>query len=280
MGTGGSAWELAHAAAGAAGVSVAPLTALEDARRVTEVVAPLWGEDELSAALVRAFQHAGTGLYGAEAGGRLVGFVLGFLGFRDGIHMHSHMLGVVPELQSRGIGYALKLAQRAACLDAGVEEVRWTYDPLIARNAWFNLVKLGAVATDLLPGFYGEMTDRINQGDRSDRFEVRWRLTSERVKRALSGRAEPPPAGPAVLEADGDPEDPKPSRTAASPRPGAVVAIPGDHFALRLKNPELGKAWRDAAADAFGACFRAGLVAAWIGRDARYVFRPAKEARP
>src|SRR5205823_7392831 len=105
---------------------------------------------------------AGSGLLGARDGGALVGFVAGFLGVQEGLHAHSHMLGVVQDAQSRGVGYALKLAQRAACLDAGIDEVRWTYDPLVARNARFNLVKLGAVATRFLPGFYGEMTDRLN----------------------------------------------------------------------------------------------------------------------
>ena len=230
--------------------------------------------------LVRAFQHAGTGLYGAEADGHLVGFVLGFIGLRDGLHMHSHMLGVVPEWQSRGVGYALKLAQRAACLDVGIEDVRWTYDPLVVRNAWFNLVKLGAVATRFLPGFYGEMSDRINRVDQSDRFEVRWRLTSKRVERALAGEAEPPAPGQLLLEAEGDTEGPKPRPTGASPGRRAAVTVPQDYFALRVRHPELGKAWREASGAAFAACFEAGLVASWIDRSGRYSFTPSEEALP
>ena len=257
---------------------MAPLAEFEDALHVNDVVAQLWGEDELSAALVRAFQLAGTALYGASADGVLVGFVLGFVGLREGIHLHSHMLGVMPEWQSRGIGYALKLAQRAACLDSGIQEVRWTFDPLVARNAWFNLVKLGAVGTGLLIGFYGEMTDRINRGDRSDRIEVRWPLTSKRVDRALSGRAEPPAPGPVVLEAAGGPERPEPIPTGERPQSGAVVAIPRDHFGLRVQDPDLGRAWREASALALRSCFDAGLVASWIDRSGRYVFQPPREA--
>jgi predicted GNAT superfamily acetyltransferase len=184
---------------------------------------------------------------------------------------------VVPERQSRGVGYALKLAQRAACLDVGIEEVRWTYDPLVVRNAWFNLVKLGAVATQFLPGFYGEMSDRINRGDRSDRFEVRWRLVSKRVERALAGGAEPPAPGRLVLEAEGGTETPKPRPTGASPGRGAAVMVPADYFTLRARHPKLGKAWREASAAAFAACFDAGLVASWIDRSGRYVFQPARE---
>ncbi|HYV01667.1 MAG TPA: hypothetical protein VEM93_04935, partial [Actinomycetota bacterium] len=113
-------------------------------------------------------------------------------------------------------------------------------------------------------------------GDRSDRFEVRWPLRSKRVERALSGQAEPPAPGPVVLEAEGDPEDPKPGE--ASPRTGAVVAIPLDHFALRLRDPDRGRAWREASASAFRSCFDAGLVASWIDRSGRYTFTRSEEA--
>jgi predicted GNAT superfamily acetyltransferase len=57
--------------------------------------------------------------------------------------------------------------------------VRWTYDPLLARNAHFNLQKLGAFADGFERDFYGEMDDQLNRGDRSDRFTVRWELHPE-----------------------------------------------------------------------------------------------------
>jgi predicted GNAT superfamily acetyltransferase len=278
MGPDQAAWEAAHGAAALAGVSLSVMTSTSDAVRVHELVSRVWGEEELRPSLARAFQHAGCGVYGAaDAGGGLVGFVLGFLGWNDGIHMHSHMLAVLPEWQSRGVGYALKLAQRAACLEAGVEEARWTYDPLVARNGWFNLVKLGTVGTAFFPGFYGEMTDRINRGDRSDRFEVRWRLDSERVGRAVSGKAQQPPPGPLLLSSSGDGDAPRPKETGAEPEPGAVVEVPLDHASLRARDPALGRNWREASARVFEACFDAGLAAAWIDRQGRYVFLPAQE---
>jgi predicted GNAT superfamily acetyltransferase len=277
MGSDAVAWEAAYGAAASAGVSLTAMTSTEDALRVHQLVSLVWGEDELRPSLARAFQHAGCGVYGAEEEGGLVGFVLGFLGWNGGVHMHSHMLAVLPEWQSRGVGYALKLAQRAACLEAGVDEARWTYDPLVARNGWFNLVKLGTVATAFFPGFYGEMTDRINRGDRSDRFEVRWRLTSERVGRAVSGHPQQPLPGPVLLACVGDGDVPRPKETSAEPQAGAVVEVPLDHPALRARDPALGREWREASARVFEACFQAGLAAAWIDRGGRYVFLPAKE---
>jgi predicted GNAT superfamily acetyltransferase len=273
-----AAWDAAGQAAQDAGVSVQAISGIEGAERIAEVVEALWGPGQLPASLIRAFEFAGTVILGAEAEGELVGVVLGFPGLDQGLHMHSHMLGVVPAWQSRGVGYALKLGQRAACLDRGLEEVRWTYDPLVARNAWFNIMKLGVVATKLLRGFYGEMDDVINRGDRSDRFEVRWRLDSARVHGALRGQMPEPTTGPVLLDVDGESDAPRPQETGASPEPGAVIRVPVEYHQMRQRDPALGAAWRDASARQFEACFQSGLVVSWVGRDGRYVFRSGEEA--
>jgi predicted GNAT superfamily acetyltransferase len=267
-----SAWDLVRRAADRAGVSVSPLDDLAAADRVRHVISAVWGEQVLPRELLKAFQHAGCVLYGAEADGELVGFVLGFAGLADGLHVHSHMLASVPGRQDRGVGFALKLAQRAHCLDLGIDEVRWTFDPLVARNARFNLVKLGAEAFRFLPDFYGEMTDRLNQGDRSDRFEVRWQLSSDRVDRALRGDAVAPPFGHAALVSSGDPAAPEPEASPVEPGPGATVAVPPDLHVIKEQRPELARRWRNAAAEAFQRCFDRGLVATWFDPGSGYVF--------
>ena len=71
------------------------------------------------------------------------------------------------------MGESLKLAQRAQALDQGIDLVRWTFDPLLARNAWLNVGKLGAVIDRFARSFYGAMSDAINQGERSDRAHGR-----------------------------------------------------------------------------------------------------------
>lgn len=165
-----------------------------------------WGEGRtLDVASLRAIDHAGnTVLLAAPAEGRAdaagellapdhppLGATLGFLGWSGGLHVHSHMNAVDPAARGRGIGVALKLRQRAVCLEHGVDEIRWTYDPLIRRNARMNLVRLGAEVMTYRPDFYGELHDAISAGDRSDRFEVRWRLASPRVGRALERMPQP-----------------------------------------------------------------------------------------
>jgi predicted GNAT superfamily acetyltransferase len=268
----GRAWELVRAAEQRSGVSIAELDRLEEADRVRSVIEAVWGEQVLPREMVRAFQHAGSVLYGAEAEGRLVGFVLGFAGLAGGLHVHSHMLASVPEWQDRGVGYALKLAQRAHCLGHGIREVRWTYDPLEARNARFNLVKLGAEAFRLLPNFYGPMSDRLNRGDRSDRFEVRWMLASDRVERALGGRAVAPTSGAALVSASG--ADPEPRLTGVTPAAGSTVGVPGEYQRLKAEQPALARRWREVSSQAFRACFDAGIVAAWFTHEDGYVFEP------
>ncbi len=263
----GDAWDVAHRAAAAAGVELRELTTLEDADRILEVMIATWGEHQLlPRELIRALMHSGNAPWGAFEGPRMVGYVLGFLG-REGdlTHVHSHMLAVLPECRSRGVGRALKLAQRAAALDLGVEVVRWTFDPLLSRNAYFNLVKLGAVCDAFHRNFYGEMTDLLNRGERSDRLVVRWDLTAE-------------PPGPAeergvvVLDRAGPDDRPTP---APGDRPGAgpaLVRIPRDYHALRERDRELALAWRDATASAIEACLGAGLIARGFSVGSTYVF--------
>ena len=262
MGSNSSAWDVAHRAAERANATIRPLR-WADTDAVMAVIASVWGPDALPEALLRAFQHAGSCLLGAERGGEFLGFVLGFLGSAEGLHIHSHMTAVRPEAQSAGLGYALKLAQRAAALDDGIDEIRWTYDPLIARNAQFNLHRLGAVATAYFPDFYGEMPDLVNRGDRSDRFEVRWRLRSKWVHHVLE--VGPPghqlPKYRSILDAEGPRDAARPVETGERPLNSVVATIPLDYPALRTRRPDLGEAWREASGRAFAACFEEGLVA-------------------
>jgi predicted GNAT superfamily acetyltransferase len=270
-----ASWVLAREAADSAGVTLRPLEGPAGADIVRALVAEVWGGQSMPRELIVAFQHAGVVLYGAFAEDEPVGFVFGFPGLDGGLHIHSHMLGVLRAWQSRGVGYALKLAQRAATLDEGIDDVRWTFDPMVAKNGWFNLIRLGAVATRFMPAFYGEMDDMINRGDTTDRFEVRWQLSSERVERWLNGaRAVPLAKGRALLLAEGDPEEPRPRATGAVPAPFARVAVPRDYHALRSRDPGLGRDWREACREVFAECFDAGLVCWWMTRDYEYVFTP------
>jgi predicted GNAT superfamily acetyltransferase len=174
------------------------------------------------------------------------------------------MLAALPDRRHAGVGYALKLAQRAQCLDQGIGLVRWTFDPLVARNAWFNLVKLGAAADRFLPDFYGEMTDSVNRGDRSDRLLVRWRLDREPT-------GPRPAAGQVVLGPEGDADRPAPGTLRPPVGHPALIRIPREYQRLREDDPGLGDAWRTASAEAFRTCFDAGLIVTGFTADSAYV---------
>lgn len=264
-----AAWETAREAARKAGVEIRPLTTLEQAGEAVEVMTATWGPHQLvPRELLRAFQSSGNVLIGAYEGERMVGFVLGFMGWHgDGFHVHSHMLAVVPERRDAGIGYALKLAQRAAALDAGVSQVRWTFDPLIARNAHFNLVKLGAEAEQFHRHFYGDMPDSLNRGDRSDRLEVVWDLAVRPF-----AQVRPLSSPKVVLSRMGSEDSPQPSDVSVPDGENAKVDIPRDYPLLREKDPALAAEWREAVAEAMEACFGAGLRGVWFLPDASYLF--------
>jgi predicted GNAT superfamily acetyltransferase len=208
---------------------------------------------------------SGNTPWGAFVSDRMVGYVLGFLGRDlDGPHIHSHMLAVLPEWRSRGVGYALKLVQRAVAIEQGVPTIRWTFDPLLSKNAYFNIAKLGAVCDRFHRDFYGEMSDTLNRGDRSDRLVVRWDVDAE-----AGGPVEP--NGVVVLDREGPEEASRPAR---GERPGApaLVRIPREYPELRHRDPGLALAWRDASAEAIEACFGAGLIVTGFTTDSAYRF--------
>jgi predicted GNAT superfamily acetyltransferase len=267
----GSAWGLARAAADDAHVELRPLTTLEAFDDAIGIMIATWGPFQLPPReVLAALAHSGNVPLGAFDGDRQVGFVLGWAGVDEGgLHVHSHMLAALPERRHRGVGFALKLGQRAQALDQDIHVARWTFDPLVARNGWFNLGKLGAVADRFGRSWYGDMTDEINRGDRTDRLVVRWDLDPEPAPRPVATGI------PTVLSAEGDPGRPEPVPGSAPAPAGAVIEVPRDHAELRQGDADLGARWRDATADALEACFASSLVVAAFDRDrSAYVLSP------
>jgi predicted GNAT superfamily acetyltransferase len=234
-----AAWRHARGAAQECGIQVRELNG-GDVAAGQEVIRQAWGPQQVPQSnLLHALSHAGNAVLVAVRDGSPVGAAFGFLGWAGGVHLHSHMTAVTRSHQNHGIGYALKSWQRVLCLQHGVSEMRWTYDPLIARNAYFNLVKLGAQVRAFFPDFYGAMDDVVNAGDHSDRFEVSWRLDSERAVAALERR----------------------DRVRVTP--GEAVAIPADFDALRRTDPAAARAVRLATRDQFTRLFADGLRPEW-----------------
>lgn len=252
----GAAWALAHEAGSRAGVQLRPLTSLEDADSVRNVMAATWGE-ELPRETIRALAGSGNVPWGAFDGDELIAFVLGWAAVApdEGLLEHSHMLAALPDRRHRGVGFALKLAQRASCLDRDIHLVRWTFDPLVARNAHLNINKLGADCDRFHRDYYGQMPDSINAGDRSDRLVVRWRLDRDPQAPAIPEGAQP------LVRSDGPAAAPTPVVADNAAESEAVaIQIPTDHAAVRAADPGLGAAWREAVGSTLERCAEMGLV--------------------
>jgi predicted GNAT superfamily acetyltransferase len=266
------------AAARAAGVTVRELSELADLDRVVELFASMWGRltnPPVTVELLRAFAKAGNYVAAAFEDERLVGACVGFFHAPAEDALHSHIAGVAPAAAGRSVGFALKLHQRAWALHRGVAEIAWTYDPLVARNAHFNLVKLGARPAEYLPNFYGRQFDSINGDEDSDRLLVRWPLRDPAVVAACSGTAERPRPIPDAVPAVGVDDDGGPllGRLDA---PVSLVAVPSDVEGLRVVDPVMARRWRAAVREALtGLTGRGGRIVGF-DRTGGYVVRAAR----
>lgn len=266
-----------------------PLDGWEEYRACETFQRRIWGEDftELApASLLKVAQRLGgvaSGAFDPEEG--LVGFVFGLTGLEGGEPAHwSHMLAVRRDFRDRGVGRRLKEHQRELLLEEGVDTVYWTFDPLVARNAHFNLNRLGVRVEDYVPQMYGESTSRLHEGLGTDRFLVAWDLASYRppgsdrgdagtsadegdaVRERPSGAAGSSEGdGPTATGRDAATDGPAPDGVPAhvglpsggaeegpvSAPPVVRVEIPSDVHAVREEDPEAAAEWRERTRDAF-----------------------------
>lgn len=269
-----AAHQAALAAASRSGLRVSELTTMATHETAVALFARIWHMDStMTPELLRALEHTGNYVAGAFLGDQLVGASVGF--FAEDGSLHSHITGVAPEHQGLGAGYAIKQHQRAWALARGIDTITWTFDPLVRRNAFFNLHKLGARPAAYLPDFYGVMTDGINAGDLSDRLSVCWQLSSPRVVAAASGHIQEPDlsalstATRRYIRLDRlDGERPEPRRPSEPPW---LVAVPEDVERLRRTDAALTRAWRLGVREALLDGLANGLRISAISRDGWYL---------
>jgi predicted GNAT superfamily acetyltransferase len=230
------------------GIDIRPLDTVDQVHTASEVLAEVWGGDRggMPPNLLRALAHSGNyavGLYDAD---RMIGASVAFFAQPAARSMHSHITGVLPGLQSRGLGRLLKQHQREWALARDVGHITWTFDPLVARNAHFNLRTLGTRVTEYLVNHYGEMDDGINRGDETDRIMVSWALAAPPV---------PTPQAEHVV---------------------ASVAVPHDIETLRRETPADAAAWRIRVREEILGHLSDGLVIGGFDDERGYLFvRPA-----
>jgi predicted GNAT superfamily acetyltransferase len=245
---------------------VRPLDDVALLTRAADLLAEIWGfppnEGPMTPELLRALAHAGNYVAGAWVADELVGVSAGFLGRRDGrVYLHSHISGVTPGHQGAAVGYALKQHQRSWALERDIDTIEWTFDPLVRRNAYFNLSKLGARVVAYEADFYGPMRDAINAGDHTDRVLARWQLDAPAPSRSVgNGQA------PEILRPD---DDGRPVVSSSS-APVLRAWIPSDSVELRERDPDAAASWREALRDSMGEAIEHGYTAVDMSRDGWY----------
>ncbi len=271
--------EAVEAAARAAGVSVRTLETLEELGRVDALFAAIWGSAGQQVAmpvnLLRALIHSGNYVSGAWRDGELVGAAVAFLGRRDGVsELHSHVAGVARSEQGSGVGYAIKLHQRAWAGRRGLARVVWTYDPLVRRNGWFNVVKLGARAVAYYPNLYGVMEDELNGTDETDRCLVSWDVGPGGPPGATGETGPAPARAPARMLAIAETGGPVVLDGDAPDRPGVAAVlcqVPDDIVAVRHCDPDMARAWRLALRESMGQAMGAGFEVTGMTADGSYL---------
>jgi len=257
------AWSDYARASEAAGVTVRNLHPHECVAAAA-ILSELWGGSPMGAPLLVAMEHAGTYVAGAFEGDALIGVCAGFFGPPAAVSMHSHVAGVRGASAARGVGTAMKFHQRAWCLDHGVDEMTWTFDPLVARNAAFNVRRLGAVLDEYLVDFYGHMTDGVNAGQGSDRILVRWHLDE-----LIPAVPREPGEAPVILAVGPDGRPVK--CDVPSDAEAIAIRVPSDIGAVRASDGALAAEWRLALRAEMVPRWEAGWRPTVVGRDGRYV---------
>lgn len=245
-------------------VLIRPLASHDDFKECVEFQRTIWGldyGDAVPASILKVSARVGGVVAGAFArNGAMVGFVYGLAGLRKGKPIHwSHMLAVAPSHRNHGVGRRLKEFQARAVASQGIQTMLWTFDPLVARNAHFNLTRLGAQVEEYVEQMYGDTGSALHTFG-TDRFVVRWE----------------PDARPAP-------------DVAGEWRGEELVSIPADVESLAARDPAAARSWRSTTREALVRLMAEGYtVASFLpashGREPAYLLRkvggPAREHEP
>ncbi len=243
-------------------IEIRDVSALEDLRDVIEVEKRVWGypdaEEAIPLPMLAAGVRRGAIVLAAFDGRSMVGACYSFPALKGGRLAHwSHMLGVMEGYRDRGIGRLLKLEQRNRALAMGIDLIEWTFDPLQAANAHFNLARLGAVVEEYEINIYGESSSPLWSGSDSDRFIAQWNICEPHVERRLarSGpviRASDTIAAARVLEAQPAIEGLQPGKPDLEQEGRRLsVDIPAHFAPIQRERPNAARLWRSATREVF-----------------------------
>jgi predicted GNAT superfamily acetyltransferase len=174
------------------GILIRPCHGIPEFEACVRVEREVWQSSDIDVVPIPLFVVAsktGGQVLGAFRGMELIGFTLAIAGWRARKPLlHSHMTAVLEGYRNCGVGRRLKHYQREDALASGIALVEWTFDPLVTRNAYFNFMRLGAIARRYLPNVYGITTSPLHRSLPTDRLVAEWHLRSSRVRGLLAGK--------------------------------------------------------------------------------------------
>ena len=222
-------------------IVIEDLLAMEQFSEVVRVQETIWGFSEIDLLPVRFFVVAskiGGQVFGAYDAGRMIAFCLAIPGLKPNgkAYLHSHMLGVLPEYRNSGVGRRLKLHQRDNAMARGIDLIEWTFDPLEIKNAYFNIVRLGAIVRRYVRNQYGITSSPLTGGLPTDRCIAEWWIRAPR---------------PQVAIVEG-------------------IRLPADIAEIRSNDPDRARAIQGELADQFEDAFSRGLAVIGVERDDAY----------
>ena len=250
--------------------TIRPLADYAEMKRAVDFQRVIWGGDFDEAVPASVFwftrRIGGIAAGAFDDAGVMVAILFGITGWDGARPIHwSDMLGVHPAARGHGLGFDLKAYQRDTLLEIGVTTVKWTFDPLEARNAWLNFGRLGVTSREYVRDAYGDSTSVLHRGIGTDRLVVEWQLDSSRVRHRMGMRnvARDAPAT-AASEEPINPDDGEPVLDLESDR--VALRVPEDIQALKAHDPEAARGWRMRTRRAFEAYFGRGYEVADVVR--------------
>ena len=168
-------------------IEIRQLTHLDEFRDVLRLQQEIWGFADVELLPLRflvVVSRVGGHVFGAYDGAEMIAFCFAIPGLKPSNlpYLHSHMLGVQPGYRDTGIGRKLKLRQREEALARGLNLIEWTFDPMELKNAYLNIVKLGAIVRRYSENQYGVTASPLHGGLPTDRCYAEWWLSEDRPK--------------------------------------------------------------------------------------------------
>ena len=252
-----------------ASVRIRALASHEDYDACVALQQEVWGseyEEAVPASLLQVVPYVGGLVLGAFSGDReLLGFVFGLTGVKDEEIVHwSHALGVREGARNLGIGRLLKDHQRAELARRGIRSIYWTFDPLIAKNAHFNLNRLGARVVEYVPDMYGTTRSPLHHGLATDRFIV----VSSTTPTAATRRPSAPARSPNLLTLTDTTPSPEALFHGIAKLPRAIwIEVPTDFVQVLAASPVTAAVWHSAIRRHFQWALRNRYTVTGLHRD-------------